>query len=182
MQKKTASKRFRVFKKVCQFRQIQKEIIKKKKENSPLSSDKINSLLKCTPNFLGCYAENELEKLIIQSFPSYLIVNIDSTSYPGSHWISLGLYKDRLEIVDPLGFSIFNWQSVPCGILKFCHRFSANRKIYISKRVQSNSSVLCGFYCIYFILFRQHFSFHNIFKTFSTHCKQNDDILIKQFH
>jgi len=178
---KAKSKRFRNFKKICGFRTIKKEIIKAKKKVSPLPSTKINDLLKCTPNFLGCYAENELDNLRMQSFPCFIIVNIDSSNLPGSHWIALGLFKDRIEIVDPLGFNIFNWSRVPCGLMKFCHRFAVTRKIFISKRIQPRDSILCGFYCIYYILHRHYFTLNYIFKDFSTGVKLNDSILINKF-
>ena len=180
MQKKD-SKRFRLLRKVCSFRQIQKEIIKKQKTKSAITDQKITNLLKCTPNFIGCYAENELFDLTIQSYPCFIIVNIDSNDLPGSHWLALGLFKDRFEIVDPLGFTIFNWQRVPCGLLNFCHRFSVGRKIFVSKRVQAPESTLCGFYCMYYILYRSLFSFNFIFNKFSSYLKNNDSILIKQF-
>ena len=178
---KASSKRFRVFQKVCRFRLIQKEVNKAKAKKSDLSSTKINSFLKCTPNFIGCYPENQLKLLAITSFPCFIIVNIDSDDMPGSHWISLGLFRDRLEIVDPLGFSIFNWSRVPCGLMNFCHKFSVNRKIVISRRIQPRASTRCGFYCIYYILFRQYFSFHSVFRDFIRNLKQNDSKLIKKF-
>ena len=180
MQKK-APKRFRLFKKTCRFRNIQKEVRKAKNKKSELSSTKIDIFLKCTPNFLGCYPENSLETLTITSFPCYIIVNIDSDEMPGSHWIALGLFRDKIEIVDPLGFSIFNWKRVPCHLMKFCHRFSVNRKIIISKRIQPRDSTLCGFYCIYYILFRQHFTFHSVFRDFMRSLGQNDFKLINKF-
>ena len=178
---KTKSKRFRNFKTICGFRTIKKEIVKAKKKNNPLTSTKINHLLKCTPNFLGCYAENELENLTLQSFPCFIIVNIDSNNMPGSHWVALGLFRDRIEIVDPLGFNIFNWSRIPCGLMKFCHRLAVNRKIFVSKRIQPRKSILCGFYCIFYILYRHYFSFSFIFSVFSTALKSNDSALIKQF-
>ena len=178
---KEKSKRFRVFKKACRFRLLQKEVRKAKEKASDLSSAKINSFLKCTPNFIGCYSENQLDSLALNSFPCYLIVNIDSDDLPGSHWITLGLFRERIEIIDPLGFSIFNWSRVPCGLMNFCHKFSVNRKILISKRIQPRDSTLCGFYCIYYILFRQFFSFHSVFKDFTRNLAENDFKLIQKF-
>ena len=180
MQEKSP-KRFRLFKKACRFRLLQKEVRKAKAKTSDLSSTKIDTFLKCTPNFIGCYPENHLKSLTVNSFPSYLIVNIDSDNLPGSHWITLGLFRDKIEIIDPLGFSIFNWSRVPCGLMNFCHKFSVNRKIFISRRIQPRDSTLCGFYCIYYILFRQFFTFHSVFKDFNRNLAENDLKLIKKF-
>ena len=71
---------------------------------------------------MDCLAEDEIDSTAIQSFPSYFIVNIDSSEKSGSHWISLGIYKNEIEIFDPLGFKIFKWSSIPCKLLQFLHR------------------------------------------------------------
>ena len=177
----TSPKRFRLFQKTCRFRKLQKEIRKAKEKSTELTSTQINNFLKCTPNFLGCYPENHLKSLTINSFPCFLIVNIDRDDMPGSHWISLGLFRDKIEIVDPLGFSIFNWKRVPCGLMNFCHRFAVSRKILISKRIQPKDSTLCGFYSIYYVLFRQHFAFYTVFKDFLRSLGENDTKLINKF-
>ena len=142
------------------------EIEKVKKEQKGLTSTKITSWLKCSPNFIGCFAEDQLENLTITSFPSFLIVNIDSTKLPGSHWIALGIFHDRIEIFDALGFDLFNWSRVPCTLFNFLHRFSATRQVFAAPRIQSTNSHLCGFYAIYYVIIRKFVSFEKSFSCF----------------
>jgi len=164
----------------CNFREIQKQIRKSQKIKAGTSSAKINSLLTCIPNFIGCYAEDQLSTIIFNSFPCFLIVNIDSSSMPGSHWIALGVFKRRIEIFDPLGFKFLNWSRIPCHLLKLLHRLSQHRRVNIARRIQSNKSTLCAFYCVYYCIFRSLVPFSKICQPFRR-LKENDEILIKQF-
>ena len=174
----TKTNRFR--KNNCNLQSIQTKITQQIKAKKGTSSATIISLLTCLPNFIGCFAENQVSHLIFKTFPCYLIVNIDSSQLPGSHWLALGVYQNRIEIFDPLGFNFFNWSRVPCDLLKLLHRLSHRRRILISKRVQPDKSVLCAFYCIYYCIFRSRFSFSKICRPFKK-LKDNDSILIKLF-
>ena len=165
----------------CNYAKIQKEAVKIQKSKKATSSQKIITLLNCVPNFIGCFAENEISQRSFQTFPCFLIVNIDHSSMPGSHWLALGVFKDRVEIFDPLGFKFLNWSYIPCHLLKLLHRLSQTRRVVISKRIQSDESVLCAFYCIYYCIFRSSFSFTQLSQRFSHKLKLNDKILIKQF-
>ena len=141
------------------------EQIKEKKEG--LTAQYITSSLSCEPNFIGCFAENELTSVFITSFPAYLIVNVDSSEMEGSHWITIGIFKETIEIFDPLGFNLFNWNRVPCDFFRFLHRMSVSRHVLISPRIQSDDSSLCGFYAIFYIIQRQFMSFSNINNCFN---------------
>ena len=180
---KKISNRFRKFtrkaKSNCSFNKIKKEIQKARKTTTGINTDQINSFLKCSDSFIGCFAENELNITI--SFPMYLIVNIDRSDMKGSHWIAIGIFKNEVEIFDSLGFDIFNWSRVPCNLLNFLHRLSVSRTITVLKRVQSNYSTLCGFYCIFYVLFRPLNSFKTLEKLFKSDFAQNDFSLIKLF-
>ena len=131
-------------------------------------------MLNCSPDFIGCFAENELEKLSLGSLPCYLIVNLDSTEMSGSHWIAIGVFQDSLEIFDSLGFNVLNWPRVPNCLLRFLHRLSLFRSVQCSKRLQPDESVLCGFYTLLYIKYRPFFSFHFLENLFSVDLEQND--------
>ena len=178
---KERSKRLRKIVRVCNFPEIKHKIKKAQKHQKAIKASSIQRLLKCCPNFLGCFAEDELETLSLRTFPCFLIVNIDSSNLDGSHWIALGLFRDRLEIMDPLGFTIFNWTRVPCKLMNFCHLFGSRREIHVSKRIQPDNSVLCGYYCIHYVIFRQIFSLHKVQGVFSSNLNKNDLQLIKNF-
>ena len=178
---KERSNRLRKILRVCNFQEIEQKIQKTKDHKKAVKASTIQRILKCCPNFVGCFAEDELDNLRIQSFPCFLIVNIDSSSLDGSHWIALGLFADRFEIMDPLGFTIFNWTRVPCNLMNFCHRFGSRRKILVAKRVQPDYSVLCGYYCIHYVIFRQLFSLQKVQSFFSRDLNKNDVKLINSF-
>ena len=179
MQKERSSGLRKLFR-TCNFEKIRQKVKKAKKNKKPIKASRIHRILKCCPNFIGCYAEDELEHLKLKIFPCFLIVNIDSSNLEGSHWIALGLFQDRLEIMDPLGFTIFNWKRIPCKLMQFCHVFGSRRRIYVTKRIQPNNSSLCGFYCINYVIFRQLYSLQNVQSVFSD-LRKNDDQLIKNF-
>ena len=166
--------------KKCNFTKIKKEIIKAKKNQKGTTNKKINKLLSCKPNFIGCFAEDEISSITFTSFPCFLIVNTDSSSMPGSHWIAMGIFKDRIEIFDPLGFKFFNWSRIPCDLLKSLHRLSQHRKLLISQRIQSDKSVLCAFFCMYYCIFRSSVPFSKICLPFKS-LRVNDKVLIKMF-
>ena len=166
--------------KACKLRKIQAKIIKSKQNKKGATNSTINYLLNCVPNFIGCFAEDELSSMMFNSFPCFLIVNIDPAHMTGSHWLALGIFRDRIEIFDPLGFNFFNWSRVPCNLFKLLHRLSQSRRILVSKRIQSDDSVLCAFYCIYYCIFRRTVPFSKICHPFK-HLKQNDKVLIKLF-
>ena len=154
------------------------EIKKVQKAKNGLTGQQITKWLSCSPNFIGCFAENELDKLTITSFPCYLIVNIDSNTLNGSHWIALGIFNDTIEIFDPLGFDIFNWSHVPCHLLDFLHRLSVTRYVHTAPKIQSGGH-LCGFYAIFYVIVRKYISFDCISNIFCT--KFNDKILYEFF-
>ena len=178
---KERSKRLRKIIRVCNFKKIKQKIKKAQKHKEATKASTIQRLLKCCPNFIGCFAEDELQNLSLKTFPCFLIVNIDSSNLNGSHWIALGLFRDRLEIMDPLGFTIFNWTRVPCNLMNFCHRFGSRRKIHVTKRIQPDFSVLCGYYCINYVIQRQLFTLHKVQNVFSADLKLNDTQLIQNF-
>ena len=144
-----------------------RKIEKIQKEKIEITTDFITQSLKCATNFIGCFAEDQLVNLSITSFPCFLIVNIDSSGMDGSHWIGIGILRDTIEIFDPLGFDIFNWSRVPCGLLDFLHNLSVSRHVKTIPRIQSDSSKLCGIFSIYYIIRRKTTSFESCFKCFN---------------
>ena len=119
---------------------INKKIETALKKKEKLNCKKILQILKDKADFIGCFAQDRVRRLIFQHFPCFLLVNVQSHPYSGSHWIALGMFKDCLEIFDPLGFKFYNWDSIPCKLLEFLHTNSNNRKLKISPQIQSLKS------------------------------------------
>ena len=151
------------------------------KASRGVSSRLLTTYLAGTDHFIGVFAEDELSKTTVSAFPSLFIVNLDSKKLPGSHWIAIGVFSQKIEIFDPLGFDIFSWPRIPCHLLNFLLKFSVGRKVCVSKTIQSESSTLCGFYCAFYILARNFLSFSDIQSKFSSLLQNNDNLLIKLF-
>ena len=156
-----------------------KEIKKAKKQMQGLSAQKIQEILNCCKSFLGCFACDQLENLSLSFFPCTFIVNTDKNGMSGAHWICFRISKRKVEIFDSLGLIYKN--KLPLEILIFIQRFSISRDIKFNKRLQPDSSVLCGFYCIFFLFLRQFCSFSQIQKFFDDDLNKNDHILTKFF-
>ena len=165
----------------CQLIRLKREIKKAKTNRKGIKKIRIINFLKCAPYFIGCFAENELNNISITSFPSYFIVNVDQSNMPGSHWLSIGVFRNQIEIFDPLGFQLFNWSRIPCGLLNFLHKFSQSRRVITLKQIQGDGSTLCGYYSIFYVVCRPFSSFRNLEKLFSSKFSVNDLTLIKFF-
>ena len=161
---------------------IQEAIKKEKREKIGITGCTIHCILADAPNFLGCFCQDELQNLTICSLPVYLVVNFDHSYSSGTHWIALRISKRCLEIFDPLGFNTLRWPNIPHFLLDFLHKFSAHRRILVSKEIQPYSSTLCGFYCIFFVIYRSFNTFANCYKYFSPNLRKNDKLLTNYFN
>ena len=156
-----------------------KEKIKKMSKTSKkgVKCSKILSTLSLSPHFIGCFSQDTLVDLKL-CYPCFLMVNIDSKTEQGSHWIAIRLDKNQIEIFDPLGFQIFNWKKVPCQLLEFIHYHALNKKILISPRIQSDKSYNCALYCAFYIFNRNFNSFKQLCSLFSKNLFENDQRLL----
>ena len=185
MPKKKNTVRFRKFtqqeKNHCRKAGIQKELKKALQKKSGIKSSVINKALLCSPNFIGCYAENEVDSLCFGALPCFLIVNLDSSNMSGSHWIAIGIFRYKIEIFDSLGFDILNWPRVPNKLLIFLRKMTISKRIRISKRFQSSESTICGLYAIFYAKYRAFFNFSFLQSLFTSNLNANDSFIIKLF-
>ena len=154
------------------------------KTQKGLTAQDLNNILNCLPNYIGCFAENQFSDIIITQFPAFLIANVDSYHMKGSHWLAIGIFENTIEIFDPLGFKIFNWNRIPCSLLNFLHRMSITRKVIVSPRIQPSKSNLCGYYCIFYLLLRSITTMRRIMSYFyivNSKLYRNDLLLSKFF-
>ena len=179
---KSKTNRIRV-KKTCSWKEIYTSICKASVTKTGLNSTLIEKYLNncAVGNFLGCYAQNQLRTITIKSLPVYIVVNFDHSYSEGTHWIALRIGKRKLEIWDPLGFQTRRWPNFPFLLLEFLHKFSKHRKIFLCNEIQPVNSTLCGFYCIFFIIFRSSNTFSACTNYFSD-LTLNDQILTNFFN
>ena len=103
--------------------EVVKEIKKQIKIKEGLSASKINCILVNEPQFPGCFADDHLRTLSVQSFSAFLFVNLDKISQDGSHWICLRVDRKTIEIFDPFGFNSKLWPKKPFFYLISCTIF-----------------------------------------------------------
>ena len=94
------------------------------------------------PRFNGVYSRDNLPKKIKDG--AY-VINLDEYSYVGTHWIVL--YVSNNEIIY---FDSFGVEHVPKEIKNFIGHKNIKTNIF---RIQSNNSIMCGYFCIGFIDF-----------------------------
>ena len=162
------------------FAQIYKKAKEVKTKQKGLTNCDLISFLTCASHFIGCYSDDEIAKLVLKP-PCFLIVNLDRSSGPGSHWLALGIFPNVIEVFDPLGFDIFSWPTLPHGLLTFLHKISFRKKVKVIPRLQSRKSTLCGLFCVFYIMLRSKFSLASILGYFSSSVVSNDRILINFF-
>ena len=163
------------------FAQIYKKAKEVKTKHQGLTSCDLISFLNCSPHFLGCFSDDELGKLVLKP-KCFLIVNLDISTKPGSHWLAMGIFENSVEVFDSLGFDLFSWPSLPHGLLTFLHKISLRKKIKVIPKLQSKKSTLCGLFCVFYVMLRSKFSLSAILNYFSSSLSANDRLLIRFFH
>ena len=132
-----------------------------KRENYPLSNIFINYLLKNYKNFTGCYSKDRIK--LIENNKS-MIINLQNSYEPGSHWIALKRFNNEIYIFHSFGIGY-----LPIIIFKIFKNFKIITNIY---RIQDITSNLCGMCCVLFILYNV--KNKNDFINFLTLFKSND--------
>ena len=158
-----------------------KDKIKKTFKNiskNGLSTIEITNILNNLPNFLGVYPQDYLNSLTILSYPVCFVVNLDESYLKGSHWVAISIFDKSIEIYDSLGFNVDLWPNYPIHFIKFLSLYSHSHDFVITPRLQPDNSHLCGLYCIYFLIFRNIFTYQKCLSFFKSDI-ENDKILLK---
>ena len=162
---------------ICRNKTIKKKVKKAKK--GPLSGSDILSLLCNVKNFIGVFGSDELTNLKLRTFPCYIIVNLEKRSEKGRHWLAIRFGKYNVEIFDSLGGRPAIWGVYPKILVNFLSRYSDSHDFLFSPVIQSAFSTFCGLYCIFYVLFRQQFTFSNLVNRFSNNLIKNDLVLVQ---
>lgn len=113
-------------------------------------------------------------------FPLVSIINIDTSDLPGSHWIALFANTDKniLEVFDSFGNNNIFYDRY----LKTLTSLKGYRLVINSDQIQSERTVLCGYFCLYFLYYRSRgISFQHIMERFEKHNLKTNEILIRNF-
>ena len=79
------------------------------------------------------------------------IINLDDIQGPGTHWVCYRNLTGVVEYFDPFGLIM------PNEALKYFNTASPSGKqiVYSIDEIQNRSTVLCGYWCLYYLLERQ---------------------------
>ena len=116
--------------------------------NKPLSNiDLLNWVKKLgIKHFRGIYSRDGLPKQIKKDECG--IINLDSQIGPGAHWDAYRNGDKAAEYFDSFGLIM------PHEVMKYL-RTSRKRIFYSGDEIQERDSVLCGYWCLYYLLERQ---------------------------
>ena len=138
----------------------------------PLTNFEIQRYYQNKSRFNGVYFRNNLPKKIKDG--AY-VINLDEYADVGTHWIAL--FCNRSEIVY---FDSFGVEHVPEEIKEFIGNKNIKANIF---RVQSNNSIMCGYFCIGFIDFilacKTLTDFTSLFSPYDF--EKNDSIILSYF-
>ena len=118
-----------------------------------------------------------------KNFEGYYIVNLNDSTQPGSHWVVIHvrgstepLKYEYLEYFDSFGLN------APMELVELSDKFHLNY-LYNSTQYQDLKSVLCGYWCLYFVNESQKGrSYYDILKPFShTDTQFNERLIVEYF-
>lgn len=97
--------------------------------------------------FYGIFALDKLPH--VQTFPSCLIMNNQTSDNEGEHWVAIYFDKyRRCEFFDSFGKSPKFY-----GIMPYLKKYSKSIK-FNNKKIQSIFSPYCGLYSVFFLFFK----------------------------
>ena len=97
-------------------------------------------------HFKGVFSRDSLPNQIKKNECG--IVNLDSKIGPGTHWVAYRNSKEKIEYFDPFGLEM------PFEVAQYLH--TNDKQIYYSgDEIQDRDSVLCGYWCLYYLHERQ---------------------------
>ena len=130
----------------------------------PSTNFEIQNYYQSEPRFNGVFSRDNLSKKI--KYGAY-VINLDEYADVGAHWIALFSKRSEIAHFDSLGV-----EHVPEEI-----------KDFIGNEVQSNNSIMCGYFCIGFIDFmlagKKLTDFRSMFSSYDF--EKNDSIILSYF-
>ena len=138
----------------------------------PLANFEIQKYYENKSRFNGVYSRDNLPNKINDG--AY-VINLDEHTDTGTHWIALFCNKNKIIYFDSFGVE---------HILKEIKEFIDNKNIKANiYRVQSNNSIMCGYFCIGFIDFmlaeKTLTDYTNLFSPYDF--DKNDRIILSYF-
>ena len=96
-------------------------------------------------HFRGIYSRDGLPNKIRKECG---IINLDDIQGPGTHWVCYRNLDSVVEYFDPFGLIM------PNEALEYFNT-SGKRIVYSMDEIQNRNTVLCGYWCLYYLFERQ---------------------------
>ena len=96
-------------------------------------------------HLIGIYSRDNLPQKIKKEIG---IINLDDMKGPGTHWVCYRNLDSVVEYFDPFGLIM------PNEALKY-FRSSGKHIVYSIDEIQNRNTVLCGYWCLYYLFERQ---------------------------
>lgn len=120
------------------------------KPPSAMNTYQITKALNSCKGFRGVFAKDRLSSLILNTFPAALVINTDKSSGPGEHWVAV--------YIDENGYGSYfdSYGRQPLvEIGQFLRKTCRNGfQLVTSMPLQALASIVCGQYCIFYLLMR----------------------------
>ena len=129
-------------------------------------------------DFCGVYSIDNVNKGIYEKENFSIILNLDKSTGPGTHFVSVYATKDTLEYVDSFGFPPFI-----SHVLRMLKKLCKRRKfVYNEKTIQPDKSHFCGLYSLAYLLSKDFgFTLREYQRIFTENPIENNDILVEEF-
>ena len=149
--------------------------------STALSTDEIDDLLKNQPKFKGAFPCDQIPSFEDNEYS--IIINVDNSTLPGSHWTALVIRGNNCYYLDSFG-RLYDNGSFPVDYRTSLQRLCLGRKISFQDQVlQGFHSLTCGEYCIYFIKqLEKRVKFSRVFHDFTTNLRSNDIKIMKLYN
>jgi hypothetical protein len=136
-----------------------------------MNTKQVARALRDCPQFRGVFARDQLVPL---KKPFAVVVNTDSGSEPGEHWVAIyAPASGHCEYFDPMG-----WPPAHPQLLRYLNQLTP-KFVYCCQPVQGIGSDKCGHYCIAFIKARaKRKSYQTFVNSFTWDFIENDRRLV----
>jgi len=145
-----------------------------------LSTDEIDDLLSKQVKFKGTFPCDKIP--VFKDSEYSIIINVDNSTLPGSHWTALVIRGNNAYYFDSFG-RLYDNASFPTEYTVSLQRLCLGKKVLFQDKVlQGFHSNTCGEYCIYLIKqLEKHIKFSEIFRDFKLNLKFNDLKIMKLY-
>ena len=141
-----------------------------------MAGNNIEYVLQNVNHFLGCFPVDRLPPFPT-TFPKSMIINTQSSTQAGEHWVALVLTETKCYYFDSFAVPI-----IQPNIHMYLQPYNKNI-CYLDIRIQDITSTYCGAYCVCFVLHVKDDLAYDKFigHYYSDNLLQNDEILKQDF-